>query len=165
MSFGLNISLNTNRNEFHRFWSSGKGAEANLSMPFYFGSVMGGVRIMPFRGKEAIPDFYSVLYSFCWGKEIRLGKSPSIFPYAKVGSFVMYFEEQDSEEDYQEIAESELAAGLGTTVWIPFRSDWRLQLSGGYLIVLSYKRIHLMFFSVGVTYTVKTPPWLKELLK
>jgi len=162
LEIGLDYVGNANRNVFHEYWSPGRGINAFIGTPFYYGVVQAGVQGLTFYGRESeISDFRDIYVYLKWGIPWSLPFKANWFNYIGVGSHIMILEREVSYARY----ENEIGFCLGTSVRYPIYRNMAAYLAGSYNIILTHKKIHLLFLSAGVSYSLVTPRWLKAFLE
>jgi hypothetical protein len=164
-SLGINYQSNINRNDFHNYWLSDGGVEANFSTPFYFGETQLGIIYVPFSAKsDEQPDYTTLLIYLQWGYKIDLPLNFSVTPSLFTGIYQMNFDDFDLEIDPGLLSERELAAGINALLSYSFLNDWNFTLQLSYLNVFTYKRIQLFNLGLGISKTFSSPQWLKDFL-
>ncbi len=162
IEIGLKYVVNTNRNVLHDYWAAGRGVNAFIETPFYFGSVQVGVQAFPFYARdEGISDFQDIYVYLNWGLSWAPVYKLEWFNYIGVGSHIMVFEREVDYERY----ESELGLCLGASMSYPVRQNLAVHLAGSYNLIFTHKRIKLLFLSVGISHSLATPGWLKGFLE
>ncbi|UCH62561.1 MAG: hypothetical protein JSU77_12310 [Fidelibacterota bacterium] len=162
LNIGLRCVANTNRNVFHDFWAPGRGVDAFIGTPFYYGTVQAGFHTFPFYGRKTdISDFQTVFVYLKWGKRWSLLNELCWFGLVGVGGNIMIFETEWRYSRY----ESELGMSLDSGVSYTVHGNMAINFSGSYNIIFTSKQIRLMFLSAGVSYSLSTPGWLKAFLE
>ena len=162
LEIGLQYVTNTNRNVFHEFWEPGNGVVGWLGVPFYYGDVRAGIQLLPYAGKgKGISDFQSSFIYLGWSIRWALPYRFDWFNGLSVGSTIMTF---DSAEGYTR-NESELGVTLTSSLRYFVKPRWAFRLSSDYHTIFTNKPIKLTFISVGLSYTLATPSWMKTFLK
>ena len=164
ITFRLNFLTNTNRNTFHQYWDPKIGMEGVGEMPFYLGSIEGGLHLFSFEGKSGdYPEFTSTYIFVGWGMNIPFSKDFSWYNGLRIGIYQMRFD--DNEIHPTQALESELGMGLSTRFDIGIYSKLNLHLGADYIAVFTQKRLEFTFLKIGVSYTIDSPGWLREFLK
>jgi len=162
LDIGFQYVLNTNRNTFHEFWNPGKGYEGCLSTPFYFGDVHVGIQLFSYSSRtRALPGFESIFIYSGWGKSWMLPSRLTWFNGISVGSNIFIFENIEGYGKH----ESELSTGIVSRLHYPVSNRCNLTLAASYRTIFTYKPINLAFLSLGTTYSITTPKWLKVFLE
>ncbi len=162
LEIGVHYVVNTNRNVFHDFWVPGRGIDAFIETPFYYGAVQVGLQVFPFYGQETnVSDFQTVFIYLKWGLRWSLLNKLDCFNHISIGSNIMIFEKAQGYSRY----ENELGMGLDSGVSYPVYRNIAINLSGSYNIIFTRKQIKLAFVSVGMSYSLSTPGWLKAFLE
>lgn len=162
LDIGLQYVANTNRNVFHDYWAPGRGIDAFIETPFYYGTMQAGLHAFPFYGLEtSISDFQTVFVYLKWGKRWSLLNKLDWFGRVGVGSNIMIFEKGWSYSRY----ENELGMSLDSGVSYPVYRNIAFNFSGSYNVIFTHKRIKLTFISAGLSYSVSTPRILREFLE
>jgi len=162
LEIGLHCAVNTNRNRFHDYWKPRQGVAASLATPFYYGQVRAGIQMYPFYGRDAgISNFTSAFIYLGWGLEWTLPHKFDWFNGFSIGNNLMIFADAERESKY----ESELSASINSSLSYTIHDRWAICLAGHYQIIFTYKRIKLLFLSMGLSHSVSTPKWLREFLE
>lgn len=160
----LNIVINKSTDELNRLWNAQKGFEGSIEWPFYYGTVVGGVRFLPYKAEGNIHhDVASVFYFAGWGKEMNLPLTLSWYGGFKVGAFEMFYDGDSlTEEQHHKL---QLSAGVTSRMSIEIIHHCFTYFSADYAAVFTHKRIELFLLSAGISYSFATPVWLKDFLK
>ena len=164
MHLELRALANVAEDDFHSFWDHGRGGEALIETPFYRGHARLGLAVMPFHSAtDEVPDFRSFFLYAGWGKAWTLPANLSVFTGLDAGSFAMRFSADTPGRTNSN--ETEVALRLNARLTYTLGDRWRLHLGASRQTVFTFKRFHLTFLSAGIGYTLKTPPWLVEVLR
>jgi len=164
ITLGLNLLTNSNRNTFHQYWEPIYGIEAIGEVPFYLGSLEGGLFLFSFNGKSIdYPEFFSLYLFAGWGIKINFGSDLSWYNGLRIGTYQMRFD--DNQIHPTQAVESELGAGIGSRFDLPILERLQLHLGIDYLIVFTQKKLEFVVLKAGISYTVDSPGWLKDFLK
>ncbi len=162
LEIGVQYVVNTNRNVFHDFWAPGRGIDAFIETPFYYGAVQAGLHAFPFYGQEtSISDFQTVFVYLKWGLRWSLLNKLDWFNHISIGSSIMIFDKAQGYSRY----ENELGMGLDSGVSYPVYKNIAINFSGSYNVIFTHKQIKLAFLSAGMSYSLSTPGWLKAFLE
>jgi len=164
ISFRINLLANSNQNSLHRYWEPLFGGEAEIEMPFYEGQMSAGLQLFQFTGrKEKFPDYLVSFIYLRWGVEITLFSQVTWFNGIRLGSYQMRFDDTDINPTQR--VESELGVGIDSGLNLKISSKWYGHVGIGYVVVFTYKKLELLNLSLGISYTIDAPSWMKELLK
>lgn len=160
---GFQVITNTNRNDFHRYWTSGPGLEGYVLTPFYLGEFQLGVRVISFEGRpDELTDYSSVFMYAGWGLSWALPMKMTMFTGLNIGSDQMIF---DFENRPGSKHESEFVIDLTSRLRVPVHGRWAVTAAGSYSEILTRHRIRLVFVSVGLSRSFDLPACLSEFLK
>ena len=135
-----------------------------MEMPFYTGDIRAGLQLFQFNGRsETYPDYLVSFLYIGWGVKIPLISQLDWFNGIRLGSYQMRFDDTDINPTQR--VESELGIGFDSGLNLKMSSNWRCQMGVGYIVVFTYKKLELLNFSVGISYTFNAPAWLTEFLK
>ena len=164
LSFKISCLTNMNRNLLHQYWEPFIGGEAEIKVPFYAGSLSAGLQLFQFNGRSEIyPDYLVSYFYMGWGGEIHLNSCLGGIIGIRLGSYQMNFNDTDINPTQK--VESELAAGIDTGINLKINSKWQSHIGIGYIAVFTYKKIELLNLSIGISYTIDSPFYLREFLK
>ena len=164
ITFRLNLLTNTNRSTFHQYWDPRYGMEVIGEMPFYLGSVEGGLHLFSFNGKSAdYPEFMSIYIFAGWGINISFGPDLRWYNGLRIGTYQMSFD--DSEIHPTQVLESELGTGLSTRIDIGIYRRLNFHLGADYIVIFTHKKLEFAIVKTGISYTFDSPGWLKEFMK
>ncbi len=166
LTIGINAITNPNRNVFHDFWTPETGAEGYAEMPFYLGDIRIGLQYLPYESVSGIePDFNSLFGYLQWDARTRSFKNLSANGGVRIGLFQMRFAENNFDLSEGLIVEREFAIGASLGLNYNLYKQWRLNIAGSYVSILTDKKIELLFLSFGISRTFPAPQWLKNFLK
>ena len=153
---------NVNQEALHDYWRAGTGGGVGITTPFYAGSVGATATVIPFRKREiGRPDFTAVMLGIDWGVELPIPGPIQARAAARVGDFVMLFENPDVWLD----SESELFVGVELSAGWQMRRDLALTAAGTFAHVRTQPSLGLAMVSVGLEYVTRTPGWLRTILE
>lgn len=147
------------------WWRPGPGALLRLSTPFYLGSVSLAAEASRFRALQPgeQPNFRALVRVAEWNAERGVGRGARVFAGVQAGSLDMSFVDPPTESGnlneneflvgFQAGASGRLWGGVGATVLASRRR------------VLTHVPIHLSTASVGLSYLLPTPAWLRDALR
>ena len=151
-----------NQETFGEYWNAEGGVEGSITTPFYIGDIQAGMQVSSFTALNAAqPDILSVAPFLGWGIHIHLPYHVDWLLGLRIGINQLNFEGVEAFAH----SESEVATGLRTSMSIPIYSNWALNVSLGQAILLTYKRIHFRQVSLGLSYSLSTPTWLRRFLE
>jgi hypothetical protein len=81
----------------------------------------------------------------------------------RFGNYLMSFDDEDINPT--QVDESELGFGLNSRLEFGLSGRWNINIGIGYLVVYTKKRLELTMISIGLSYMIDSPQWLKDLLK
>ncbi len=160
----INIVINKSTDELNRLWNAKPGFEASVEMPFYYGTIVGGIRFLPYRAKGNIHHNINAAFYFAgWGQKLNLPVSLEWYNGFKVGAFEMTFDGDSlSDEQHHKL---QLSAGVSSRMSLYIIHNFMLFVAVDYAAVFTHKRIELFLLSGGISYSFATPIWLKNFLK
>lgn len=146
------------------FWEPGPGAAIRVATPFYLGHVAAGVYVARHASVEGVevPDFLALYFFGTWGVEVPLPGGLRLEPGVHAGLFRMEFDTDDAPAVRNE---AELAVGPELWLSVPVGRGWRVRAGGGTARLFTFERIDLRFAQVGVSRTLRTPGWLRDILR
>ena len=149
------------------FWSPGPGLAASVETPFYLGSVAVGSAFAMHAARDDadldVPDYLAIYSYASWGTHLRLPGGLRLRPGLRAGLYAMRFDDDSVAASVS--SESELGAGLDLALSLPLGRGWHATASGAVLRLYTAERIELGFVAVGISRTVDTPRWLREVLR
>lgn len=164
ISFNGSYLNNMYSEDLGNFWNAGHGGSFNFATNFYAGEISIGINYLPFSSLENNrPDFKSYYFFLGWSQKIRLISSINVGVGAKLGSFNMIFEDNTLSEF--EKNESEFAIGAFTTMELGITDH--ISIFAGTEITNVFTNKQLKFWNAysGLTYTINTPSWLKNIFR
>lgn len=161
VSASLRVSANVNHTLFHDFWDPGAGVELGFDTPFYLGSVEAGLHYNGFAADSPDqPDFDSLFPFFGWGIEAPIGTRLRWYNGLRIGSFLMFFDAVDVNDN-----EQELALGLNSRARVSLSAGWSIELGARYREIFTHRRLRYVFLAAGLTRSMASPGWLREFLE
>ena len=158
----LSGARNVNHERLHDYWRAGTGAGVGITTPFYVGSVGATATAIPFRKREVgRPNFTALMLGVDWGVELPVPGPLQARASARVGDFVMLFENPNLWLD----SESELFVGADLSAGWQMRRDLALTDAGTFVHVRTQPSLGLAMLSVGLEYVTRTPGWLRAILE
>ncbi len=163
LTVSVGQSFNVNRGElFHDFWRFRYGWEGEFSTPFYFGYIeLGGVLHRYANTVGTVPDFDALQLYAGWGPMLRLGQVQAQAGF-RIGNHYMAFAEPSNTGRRNE---SELLLGLLARVQVRLVGGLGLHFSGTYTYTFTFEELRLLFATVGLSYELDSPRWLKGFLR
>lgn len=146
------------------YWSPGPGAEVRVTMPFYLGHVSAGTSVARHTSVEGVdvPDFFALYFFGAWSAEVALPGGLRLAPGVHAGLFRMQFDTDDAPAVRNE---AELAVGPELWLSVPVGRGWHVRAGGGAAHLFTFERIDLRFAQVGLSRRMRTPDWLRDLLR
>ncbi len=157
-------TINSNRNMFHEYWDVSTGYELTVRTKFYLGQLELGTLINNNSSNfETQPDYYSMFSYLGWGYKFQINNRFSNYSGMRLGNYYMSFDDPDIHAELK--SENEMGVGLVTSFQFNFNNKWSAILSGEYLKVYTFNRIHLSFISFGIGYSFESPDWFRRFFK
>ncbi len=154
---------NVNRNFLHAFWKPGAGAEAAIATPFYLGFVeVGGAFHRYEAGPASVPAFDAVLLYAGWGLRLDVADRLRLEGGGRIGDYRMSFDEVTFAGVRNE---NELALLLQARLALRPAGPVSVYVAGSYMKVYTFVRLNLWYVSAGLSYRLRSPGWLKDLLR
>lgn len=164
IKFRVHAVSNINDNIFHQYWDPQYGTELQIDMPFYSGIIEGGVHLYPYNGREnQYVDFLVQYYYVGWGINLPVYSQISWYNGLRFGNYLMSFDDEDINPT--QVNESELGFGLNSRLELGLSRRWNIDIGIGYLVVYTKKRLELTMISIGFSYMIDSPQWIKDFLK
>ena len=162
LQFSVQFVEPAQANSLHGYWDPGRGLEAMIITPFFWGDILAGVQIMSFSGADSSYPNFKSLYPFLgWGVSFPLPFQVRLHTGLNLGINRMEF---DTLTGFVR-TESE----VGLTLLIGFSSllTPRLTLRSSIRreTIFTYERIHLLHYTAGLGFTIQTPLWIKEFVE
>jgi hypothetical protein len=156
-------ATNVNRNFLHTFWTPGPGGEMVVALPFYAGQIEGGAALHRYEDKvPEVPRFDAVLGYLGWGVVVQ-GKGIRWYNGVRVGTYRMAFDEDTPFPGVRN--ESELTLGAQSRLQVLVTQRLSVQVAGSYMKTYTFLRLNLWHVSAGLGYRVRSPEWLKQVLR
>lgn len=163
IDLSLTLLADVNHGTLQRYWSPGPTFAAGVALPFYLGTVEGGLQYAhPEALHGDVPGFRSLFIYAGWSGEQGLGRGLRAGGGLRFGVMAMRFD-GDSLPDFRR-NESELAVAARATLrWMP-RGSWFIETSVAYQSVLTHHRMEQVFLAAGFGRRFGTPAWLRDFL-
>jgi hypothetical protein len=169
LEVGLRYAVNVNRNRFHDFYASGRGAEGAIRTPFYYGNMQVAIQALFYAAKDAdrAQDFRAIVAYISWDRESRL-------PYrvrwstgfgAGFHAFLPGNQSLLNPSAFAHFTETELSANLFTRLNYPVTEDWTIDAKVSFDRIFTFRPITLVYLSFGVGYAFSTPMGLRTFLE
>ncbi len=156
-------AANVNRTFLHTLWRARPGAGLSAETPFYLGRIeVGGAWQRFAAATPTVPRFDALLLYLGWGFRWRLSRSLSWQNTVRLGNYRMTFDEQTFSGVRNE---SETAVGFAAGLDLRLLRSLGLRVGGHYMKAFTFRRLHLFHVEVGLSYSLKTPEWLKTVLQ
>lgn len=163
LNIGLRFSLNVDRNAFHEFWEPGLGAGGFIATPFYLGDLRVGADIYSYSSvTEKTSEFYDWYFFLGWRKRLPLLSCITWNIGFDSGCHYMAFDDE-IEEGLRSETEFGIDANCGLSCSIG--NKWFIDVLVDHQVIFTRKMINLTYVSAGISYSLKTPSWLQEILK
>ena len=164
---GVDVSVagavSVSRDRLDDFWSVGEGGIVRVATPFYLGTVAVSLQRTPFVPRQPdLPRFHATTAAVDWGIGGGFGNRLHGSLGAQLGSVSFDLRQPGTGRAWRE---SELFVGA--------RADVVARLAGGLGLTAAaiHQRIHthvpidLTFATVGLSYSLDAPGWLREFLR
>ena len=154
--------------DFARSWSPESGFGLEISTPYYKGSLEAGVRVFRFDAFEFENSGFWSRYVFA-GWFYRYAASDQVFlvPGIRGGiNFMLHDEDKVYGGEYNfKRDESEFAYELHLRLEYDITSVWGFYASASYHRTMLNIPIDTLYGSLGITARIRSPEWLKRVLK
>tara|TARA_B100000959_G_scaffold285307_1_gene359665 strand:+ start:918 stop:1490 length:573 start_codon:yes stop_codon:yes gene_type:complete len=162
LSISIQLIKNINRNIFHDFYEPRNGIKTSITTPFYWGDIQGSIQVVPYYNKgQSDADFTGIEPNLKWGKQLYLSDKLKWFNGGGIGWYIFYF----SDEIVVGKIESELSTSYTSQLSLLVHKKISLSFEINKDTIFTYKKIDLVYISIGINYLTKTPDWVKLLLK
>ena len=169
LSISIQLIQNINRNIFHDFYEPKNGIKTSITTPFYWGDIQGSLQVVPYYNKgQSDANFTGIEPNLKWGKQLYLSDKLRWFNGGGIGWYIFYFSEESySSDDYfnPSIRESELSRDYVSQLNYSISEIVNINLCIRYDIISTYKKIYLTNTSLGISYLLRTPDWIKIFLE
>jgi hypothetical protein len=162
LEIGAQYSLNTNHNEFHQYWQSQDAWHFYTSSPFYWGQIQVGIHYQPFSAINAESNFQNIYIYSAWGVQLELPLQLRWFNSLGFGTVIMHFNAENSPHLRYE---NELAISFHTNMTVPIFRGFTVNLAAWHQIIYTYKQIGLSYLSIGCSFRLNTPKFIKNILQ
>lgn len=163
LNIGVRGLLNVNRNDFHEFWEPGIGGGGFVATPFYFGDVRTGMDVFSYSSiTEEIEEYYDWHFYLGWEKRFSLLSRITWDIGFDPGIHYMMFD-NETEEGLR--SESEFGVDVTSGLSYSIGKKWFVDVSVNHQLIFTRKRINLTYVSAGISYSLETPGWLREILE
>lgn len=145
------------------FWNARHGYLLRLSTPFYLGSATAGFQDASFGARSLEqPDFHMRTFTIEWSAGADLPAGAHGFAGVHAGAAAMHFLEREVTFNGDE---NEFLLGAQGGVGVPLTSRLSVTALGGHRKVFTRIPLRMTFASLGLSYTVRTPAALREVLE
>jgi len=171
IEISIQLIQNVNHNNFHDFYKPKNGIRTSITTPFYWGDVQASLQILPFSNIEnSYADFTEIQPNLMWGKNIYLSDNITWFNSVGFGINIFYFSDRkfSSTDDivfFIEKTESEIGLSYSSRLSHSFNKNIHLNFEVSNNTILTYKKINLVNMGIGMSYSIKTPNWIKLILE
>jgi hypothetical protein len=161
---GINTSYLSFDRQFRRFWHSQSGGAIFVALPFYAGTIQGGIDFQSCKSLDkGQPDFNTLIGYVQWGERLCIAESFTALLSGQVGLARMSFAQKNEQAVF--LTEHEIAFAADLTLSKTFYHTWQLQCGTGFHSICTHHQIHYYSLSFGVGKSFTTPLWLKEFLE
>jgi hypothetical protein len=161
---GGNFVWSKSSDDLDEYWNSDNGLDGFIQTPFYAGDIKIGFTYIPFKGKDGYhPDFNSYYINLGWKENLYFSSSISMNVGAKIGSFMMSFQDDTLSAFRTQESEIGIAAEAGFKFGITQEID--LRINANFLTVFTNRRIKLFSLFAGVSYAFISPKWMRVLVE
>lgn len=161
---GGNYVWNGSIGDLDEYWTSDHGVDGFIQTPFYAGDIKISLTYIPFTGNDAYhPDFNSYYINLGWKENLYFSNNMSINVGAKIGSFMMSFQDDTLSTFRNQESEIGLAAEAGFKFGVSSEID--IQINANFLSVFTSRRIKLFNIFAGVSYAFTSPKWMRKIVE
>jgi len=161
---GGNFVWSTSTGDLNEYWDTDNGVDGFIQTPFYAGDIKISFTYIPFKGKDGYhPDFNSYYINLGWKENLNFTNSISLNVGAKIGSFMMSF--QDDTLSAFRNQESEIGAAAEAGIKFGVSSKIDININANFLSVFTSRRIKLFSLYAGVSYAFTSPKWMREVVE
>lgn len=145
----------------HQYWEPGYGGDVSVATPFYAGVAEAGGSLHRYGAQAEVPRFDALLVFAGWGAALTPVRPLSLYAGIRVGNYRMMFDH----DTYAGVRnESEVTLGVHTRADLRLGNGWTAYASGSFLQTYTYIRLRSVYVGAGISRTVRTPGWLRDLL-
>lgn len=164
LNIGLNIGRGKNTSFIENYWEIKNTLGLSAEMPFYYGSISGGVLILPYSSKtNEKPDFRSLFIYLGLGKSIKLPFNTSFYAGLKLGNYSMTFDDDTINVNLK--TESEFAAAFVSRFSATLLPNTNLNIGGDIIKVFTKNNMSVFHLSAGISYSFDSPAWIREIFE
>jgi hypothetical protein len=147
--------------DLNDYWDSEYGVDGFIQTPFYAGDIRISFTYIPFKGRDGDhPDFNSYYINLGWKENLYFSNSISMNVGAKIGSFMMSFQDDTLSTFRNQESEIGVAAEAGIKFGVSSAVD--IHINADFLSVFTSRKIKLFSLYAGVSYAFTSPKWLRE---
>jgi len=171
LSLSMELLKNVNNNDFHYFYESKNGLKTSITTPFYWGNIQASLKLIPFVDiGDYDANILIIQPNIKWGKNISLSDNVTWFNSAGLGINIFYFSDKtfssiDEIIFFIEKTESEIGFIYTSILGYSLNQKIHLNLDISNDIIFTYKKINLLYVGMGMSYSIKTPNWIKLILE
>ena len=171
IEISIQLIQNVNLNNFHDFYKPRNGIRASITTPFYWGDVQASLQVLPFSNNgQSYADFTKIQPNLKWGKNIYLSDNITWFNSVGFGINIFYFSDKkilstDEVLFFIEKTESEIGFSYSSRLSHSLNKNIHFNLEISNDIIFTYKKINLIDIGIGMSYSIKTPNWIKLILE
>lgn len=159
---GGNFVWNSSIGDLDEYWTSDNGLDGFIQTLFYAGDIKISFTYIPFKGKDEYhPDFNSYYINLGWKENLNITNDISLNVGAKIGSFMMSFQDDTLSAFRNQESEIGVAAEAGIKFGVSSAID--IHFNANFLSVFTSRRIKLFNLFAGVSYAFTSPKWLREI--
>ena len=171
IEISIQLIQNVNHNNFHDFYKPRNGIRTSITTPFYWGDVQASLQVLPFSNNgQSYADFTEIQPNLKWGKDIYLSDNITWFNSVGFGINIFYFSDKkilstDEVLFFIEKTESEIGFSYSSRLSHSLNKNIHFNFEISNDIIFTYKKINLVNIGIGMSYSIKTPNWIKLILE
>ena len=171
----IQFSKDLNDQTFKEYYDSKNGMNFELEFPFYIGYLKTNLnfnfykRIQNELGTiQNIEDqnFISIHPNIEWGQILTITKKMTWFNGISLGGYIFHFQRNwDQIFTLGPYTETEISLGLSSMLNYKIKNNYYINFGIKKYTILTYNKINIMSFSIGISKLFNTPLWLANQLK
>jgi hypothetical protein len=163
LAISIGGSENVNRNRLHAWWRPSSGVTGRVATPFHVGYLEVGARLSPYNARSSTQPQFDALHLWAgWGLRWQPAAFLALSSGARVGNLRMMFDEAavagvktESELTLSWVSRMDIALGAGLGLFAETTYEY----------TYTYLRTTLIHGSAGVSWTLRTPGWLRTMIE